>query len=118
MPTVTGNGIELYYETHGAEGGEPLLLIMGLGAQMTRWPAGRLNAMVSRPGVLLDWTMAQRREPTGATEVLSRLLVTVKVVRRRRDSRGSERLGRAVAARVGRAGRGERLVGFANDFIV
>lgn len=48
MPTVTGNGIELYYETHGAEGGEPLLLIMGLGAQMTRWPAGFIQILVER----------------------------------------------------------------------
>jgi pimeloyl-ACP methyl ester carboxylesterase len=29
------NGINLYYEIHGS--GEPLLLIMGLGANATRW---------------------------------------------------------------------------------
>jgi 3-oxoadipate enol-lactonase len=37
MPTVNTNGIELYYEVHGA--GEPLLLIMGFGANTTGWEA-------------------------------------------------------------------------------
>jgi pimeloyl-ACP methyl ester carboxylesterase len=47
MPRVKANGIELYYETHGPADGEPILLIMGLGAQMSRWsPAliGKLTA--------------------------------------------------------------------------
>jgi pimeloyl-ACP methyl ester carboxylesterase len=39
MPKVAANGIEIEYETSGPEGGEPLLLIMGLGQQLTRWPA-------------------------------------------------------------------------------
>lgn len=37
MPTARSNGIELYYETHGDPSGRPLLLVMGLGAQMTLW---------------------------------------------------------------------------------
>lgn len=37
MPSVDANGITLEYERSGA--GEPLLLIMGLGAQLTAWPA-------------------------------------------------------------------------------
>lgn len=35
MATLHANGIEIYYELHGA--GEPLLLIMGLGANATAW---------------------------------------------------------------------------------
>ncbi|MEX0684343.1 MAG: alpha/beta fold hydrolase [Dehalococcoidia bacterium] len=35
MATVNANGIELYYEVHGA--GEPLLLIMGLGGTAATW---------------------------------------------------------------------------------
>jgi hypothetical protein len=31
------NGIELCYEIFGDAGAEPLILIMGLGAQMTQW---------------------------------------------------------------------------------
>jgi pimeloyl-ACP methyl ester carboxylesterase len=34
---VKANGIELCYETFGAESAEPLILIMGLGAQMIHW---------------------------------------------------------------------------------
>lgn len=42
------NGIAIEYEVHGAPDGEPLLLIMGLGAQMTRWPAGLYEKLVAR----------------------------------------------------------------------
>jgi pimeloyl-ACP methyl ester carboxylesterase len=42
------NGISIEYEVHGADDGEPLLLIMGLGAQMTRWPPGLYEKFVAR----------------------------------------------------------------------
>ncbi|HEY5625707.1 MAG TPA: alpha/beta fold hydrolase [Dehalococcoidia bacterium] len=35
MPAVRANGIEIYYELHGT--GEPVVLIMGLGANITAW---------------------------------------------------------------------------------
>lgn len=37
MPQIAANGIEIEYEIGGA--GPPLLLIMGLGGQLTDWPA-------------------------------------------------------------------------------
>jgi len=37
MSHVKANGLDIYYESHGADDAEPILLIMGLGAQMTRW---------------------------------------------------------------------------------
>jgi pimeloyl-ACP methyl ester carboxylesterase len=37
MPLAKANGIALYYEVHGK--GEPLLMIMGLGANATNWDA-------------------------------------------------------------------------------
>lgn len=37
MATAKINGAEIYYESHGS--GEPLLLIMGLGANTTGWYA-------------------------------------------------------------------------------
>ena len=40
MASTFANGIELEYDTFGTTTGRPLLLIMGLGAQMTRWPVG------------------------------------------------------------------------------
>ena len=46
MPHVKANGLQLYYETHGPEGGEPILLIMGLGAQMSRWSPDFIGRLV------------------------------------------------------------------------
>src|SRR4029079_11982751 len=47
--TARANGIEIFYETHGdPEGGEPLLLVMGLGAQLIAWPDELVEALVDR----------------------------------------------------------------------
>jgi pimeloyl-ACP methyl ester carboxylesterase len=45
---VDVNGIELCYETFGDPTGEPLLLVVGLGAQMTSWPVELCEALVDR----------------------------------------------------------------------
>ncbi|GAA5184596.1 alpha/beta hydrolase [Rugosimonospora acidiphila] len=46
---VAHNGeVELAYETFGSPGGEPLLLIMGLGLQMLWWPDGLCRALADR----------------------------------------------------------------------
>lgn len=37
MPRASANGIEIEYETFGDPGAAPLLLVMGLGAQMISW---------------------------------------------------------------------------------
>jgi pimeloyl-ACP methyl ester carboxylesterase len=46
MPSASVNGITLEYEREGS--GEPLLLIMGLGAQLTAWPVELVSALVDR----------------------------------------------------------------------
>jgi pimeloyl-ACP methyl ester carboxylesterase len=38
MPNISANGIQIEYETFGNDSCPPLLLIMGLGAQMIFWP--------------------------------------------------------------------------------
>lgn len=38
MPHVTANGIKIAYETHGAESAPTVLMVMGLGGQLTMWP--------------------------------------------------------------------------------
>ncbi|HEX3757168.1 MAG TPA: alpha/beta fold hydrolase [Kofleriaceae bacterium] len=38
MPQIDANAIKLEYEVSGDPAGPPMLLIMGLGAQLTRWP--------------------------------------------------------------------------------
>ncbi|MCK0097783.1 alpha/beta fold hydrolase [Qipengyuania sp. S6317L1] len=48
MPTITtpNTGIELFYEDHGDPSRETILLIMGLGAQMTLWPDELVETLV------------------------------------------------------------------------
>ncbi|MGK2949681.1 MAG: alpha/beta fold hydrolase [Acidimicrobiales bacterium] len=50
MPTAiaSANAIELCYETFGDPSDEPLLMVMGLGAQMTLWPVELCEALVDR----------------------------------------------------------------------
>ena len=38
MPQIDANGIKLEYEVTGDPAAPPVLLVMGLGAQLTRWP--------------------------------------------------------------------------------
>lgn len=44
MPSVDANGITIEYERSGA--GEPLLLVMGLGAQLTAWPVEMVQGLM------------------------------------------------------------------------
>ena len=48
MPQTTQNAVTLEYETHGDPANPPLLLIMGLGAQLTLWPIELVDALVER----------------------------------------------------------------------
>ncbi len=48
MPQITANGITIEYEAYGDSGHPPLLLIMGLGAQLTLWPIELVEALVAR----------------------------------------------------------------------
>ncbi len=43
---ATANGIEICYEVFGEPGGRPVLLIMGLGAQMIGWPDELIELLV------------------------------------------------------------------------
>ncbi|MEQ1819854.1 MAG: alpha/beta hydrolase [Terricaulis sp.] len=48
MANAKINGINIEYEVHGADDGEPLLMIMGLGSQMTRWPPAFYEKLVAK----------------------------------------------------------------------
>ncbi len=48
MAQIRANGIDIEYDIHGPADGEPLLLIMGLGAQMTRWPLDFVQQFTDR----------------------------------------------------------------------
>jgi pimeloyl-ACP methyl ester carboxylesterase len=48
MPEIAANGITLHFDTHGDRGAPPMLLVMGLGAQMTLWPIELVEALAAR----------------------------------------------------------------------
>jgi len=48
MPTAACNGIELFYLDEGDPAGDPLLLVMGLGAQLTAWPQAFVDELGRR----------------------------------------------------------------------
>ena len=48
MPQITANGIQIEFETYGDPAHPPLLLVMGLGAQLTLWPIELVEALVAR----------------------------------------------------------------------
>ena len=48
MTEVRANGLDIYYETAGDPADPPLLLIMGLGAQLIDWPAGFVEQLAAR----------------------------------------------------------------------
>ena len=45
---IVANGIQIEVETHGPAGGDPLLLIMGLGMQLIGWPDELVDMLVQR----------------------------------------------------------------------
>ena len=47
MPHAKANGLSIYFESHGADDAEPILLIMGLGAQMSRWSPELIGKLVA-----------------------------------------------------------------------
>ena len=48
MPQTTANGISIEYDEHGDPQAPPVLLVTGLGAQMTLWPQELVDALVER----------------------------------------------------------------------
>ncbi|WP_421860331.1 alpha/beta fold hydrolase [Parvibaculum sp.] len=48
MPKAQANGIEIEYESFGSEKDETILLIMGLGAQLTQWPIELCRDLAAR----------------------------------------------------------------------
>ena len=48
MPKVHANGIDIEYVTDGDPADRPLLLVMGLGAQLITWPQGFVDGLCER----------------------------------------------------------------------
>src|SRR5262245_30053671 len=47
MPRMRSKAVEIYYETHGDRQARPLVLIMGLGAQLIHWPERLIERLVA-----------------------------------------------------------------------
>ena len=48
MPSITANGLTIHYDEHGNADDPPILLVMGLGAQMTLWPMEFVEELTSQ----------------------------------------------------------------------
>ncbi len=48
MPSIQANGINIEYESFGSPDAPPVLLIMGLGGQLTLWPIELCETLVAR----------------------------------------------------------------------
>lgn len=48
MTATSANGITIEYEDYGAKDAPPILLVMGLGGQLTLWPIELVEALVAR----------------------------------------------------------------------
>jgi pimeloyl-ACP methyl ester carboxylesterase len=74
MPHVNANGLDLYYESHGPESAEPILLIMGLGAQMSRWSPDMIAKLVAAGHRVIafdnrDVGLSEKLEDAGAPDM-------------------------------------------------
>jgi pimeloyl-ACP methyl ester carboxylesterase len=85
MPTIVtpNTGIELYYEDHGDRARPVILLVMGLGAQLTLWPDELVEVLVGEGfrvirydnrDIGLSQKMEGQRAPKPAMQVLRKKL--------------------------------------------
>ena len=78
MPRVKANGLEIEYETFGDAWAAPLLLIMGLGAQMISWDEAFCNLLASRGFYVIrfdnrDSGLSTRMDSAGEPDVAAAL---------------------------------------------
>jgi pimeloyl-ACP methyl ester carboxylesterase len=74
MPQIKANGITLEYESRGDSNGEAILLIMGLGGQMTRWSPAFTDKLVARGYRVItfdnrDVGLSEKIEAAGAPDM-------------------------------------------------
>lgn len=80
MARIEANGLTLEYEDHGNPGAPPLLLVMGLGAQLTLWPIELVEALVERGFRVIrydnrDIGLSHKMEGASAPGLLRHLLI-------------------------------------------
>lgn len=75
MPRARANDIEIEYDTFGSRGDRPLLLVMGLGAQMIHWDDDFCDALADRGHFVVrfdnrDVGLSQRFENAGVPDLM------------------------------------------------
>ncbi len=75
MARIHANGIDIEYEEFGPKTGAPILLIMGLGAQLTRWPLEFIAMLTSREYRVIrydnrDVGLSQKFDSAGPADLL------------------------------------------------
>lgn len=80
MPQVQANGIRIEYEDHGESSAPPMLLVMGLGAQLTLWPDELVEALVERGFRVIrydnrDIGLSQKMEGAKAPGMVAHILM-------------------------------------------
>lgn len=75
MPNVKANGIQIEYDTFGDSSASPLLLVMGLGAQMTRWEEEFCNKIADKGHYVIrydnrDVGLSTKFDEASVTDVL------------------------------------------------
>lgn len=74
MANVSANGIQIEYDTFGSRQDRPLLMIMGLGAQMTRWPEALCQGLANSGHFVVrfdnrDVGLSERIESAGPPDI-------------------------------------------------
>ena len=75
MALIHANGVDIEYEEFGPKTGLPLLLIMGLGAQLTRWPLEFIKILTARGYRVIrydnrDVGLSQKFDSAGPADVV------------------------------------------------
>jgi pimeloyl-ACP methyl ester carboxylesterase len=76
MPRLNANGIEIEYETFGDSDGAPMLLVMGLGAQLLSWDEEFCGLLAGRGFHVIrydnrDSGLSTKMESAGAPDLLA-----------------------------------------------
>ena len=75
MAKAKANGIEIEYETYGPRSGRPLLLIMGLGGQLSSWSEEILHQLVEEGHFVIifdnrDTGLSSKTEEAGVPDIV------------------------------------------------
>lgn len=90
MPRATANGIEIEYETFGDPSAPPLLLVMGLGAQMISWDEAFCEQLAARGFHVIrfdnrDVGLSTKMEAAGEPDLLAAFAGSAKPAYRLED---------------------------------